>query len=65
MSVPWPCPICSGEGTITKPDLLGHSTAGGPQPVACHACNGKGIAWEPEPDYHVVQPVFQLDLHAS
>jgi len=31
----------------------------------CHACSGKGIVWGPEPDYHVVEPVFRHDLHAA
>lgn len=65
MSIPYKCPVCGGEGTITKPEPPGQSTTCGPQPRTCHACNGKGIVWEPAEDCHVVQPVFHVEQHAS
>lgn len=67
MSLPYPCPICSGEGTITLPSEICQSMAYEPPPKTCHACDGKGIVWEPRVagEAVVVQPVFQLDIHAS
>lgn len=50
MSQPWPCPICSGAGTVDEPpppDFPGtYIGPSGRHP--CRACNGKGIVWEPQ-----------------
>lgn len=39
------CPICCGKGIVRKDfyEISGQSTTDGWQPVACKACNGRGI----------------------
>ncbi len=61
MPEPHRCPICCGEGTIAKPNPLGHTVPRFPLPDTCHACAGKGFVWEPdylvgELDYQPVPP---------
>jgi len=52
MKIPFKCPVCDGQGTVSKPPHI----AGDQQtwiasltgPYQCHACNGTGIAWREE-----------------
>lgn len=53
MSRPWKCPVCQGQGTVSRPpfvagDVPGWTTSG-TQQYACRACGGTGIVWKPEP----------------
>lgn len=59
MAIPYPCPICSGTGVVdeTASTVLACEV--------CHACNGKGIVWEPFEPYVVREAVFRYDVHAS
>lgn len=40
MSHPHRCPLCQGSGELPTNTTNPY--------VVCHACNGKGIVWEPE-----------------
>jgi hypothetical protein len=42
MSKPHVCPLCGGEGTRT----VSRGTAVNTE--TCHACDGRGIVWEPD-----------------
>ncbi len=52
MSTPHTCPVCGGQGTVSKPlhiagdqnEWLSSGTANHP----CPACGGNGVIWEPE-----------------
>lgn len=50
MNQPHRCPICQGNGELPTNTTVAHKP--------CHACNGRGIVWEPEQHYTVVQPVY-------
>lgn len=67
MAIPHKCPVCYGRGTVSKPphipgDQLTWSSST-QATYDCHACNGTGVVWEPVDV--VVEPVDQIDAHAS
>ena len=51
MSQPHKCPVCEGQGTVSRPPHVAGDvhewtdTSAGPW--TCHACDGKGVVWEP------------------
>lgn len=54
MSVPWTCPICNG-GRIVPPEAVSRTS----QPAWCHACDGKGVVWEPVERAGCTDPLSQ------
>jgi DnaJ-class molecular chaperone len=39
---PHKCPVCDGNGKKPNPHATGENDL-----LPCHACDGKGIVWEP------------------
>ena len=48
MSRPYTCPVCGGRGEVRRSGVREDMAWDSPYKT-CHACNGKGIVWSPEP----------------
>ena len=50
MSEPHKCPVCGGQGTVSKPPYIAGDqptwTAFDSPPYPCLACNGTGVIWD-------------------
>lgn len=53
-SVPFVCPVCTGNGLVPNGFYLRAGTQGGStsslEPETCRSCNGTGIVWSKEDD---------------
>ena len=60
---PHKCPVCDGFGWSSVGPQDGSTNTGKREP--CHACNGRGILWEPYDSNSV--PVYSpcYEVHAS
>lgn len=48
MATPHKCPICEGQGLVSRPPWLAgdqHTWTGDSAGYQCHACNGTGVVW--------------------
>ena len=52
MSDPHKCPVCNGQGTVSKPSYIAGDqptwTASDLTPYPCPACSGTGVIWDKE-----------------
>jgi hypothetical protein len=63
MRTPYACPVCAGRGAVPVGFYEGGSSAGiglyGT--VACKACNGAGIVWDPMVTPPLTPPLFPVN----
>ena len=60
MPTPYRCPVCNGQGLVSRPPGVAGDQASwsdtGTAPYPCSACGGRGIVWHYDEGSGLIKP---------